>query len=187
MGRLAPLTPDEMTDEQRRVHDEFASAHAHGGGVRLTHLTWLRSPELAHQIANFGSYLRYRALPRRQRELAILITGRACNAPIEWCDHLPYAREEDIEPDIIDALRVRRRPSFARPADEIVFDAATELLERHALGDATYATAVERLGANGLVELIALVGYYEMMAMLIGAFQFQLPEGVEPWFTEGDS
>jgi hypothetical protein len=57
MSRLPPLTLDEMTPEQRRIHDEFMAAH--NGRVAITHLTWLRSPELTSHIAKFGPYVRH--------------------------------------------------------------------------------------------------------------------------------
>jgi hypothetical protein len=52
MSRLPPLRIDEMTAKQREVYDEFVAAHK--GRVAITHLTWLRSPELARHIARSG-------------------------------------------------------------------------------------------------------------------------------------
>lgn len=170
-----------MTPEQRKVYEEFQAVHAN---VAITHLTWLRSPELARQIASFGPFLRYQSLDPRKRELAILITGRFCKAPAEWYAHLPPARKAGIEEDIIAALADKRRPDFARPEEDVLYDVAMELLEGYKLSDATYQRAMSVLGDKLLVELIAIVGFYTMMAMLIGAFQFQLPEGVEPAFRD---
>ena len=183
MSRLPPLRLDEMTAEQRRVHDEFMAAH--NGRVAITHLTWLRSPELASHIAKFGPYVRHQCLDYRKREMAILIAGRACHSPVEWYLHLPFAREAGIEEDIITALAERRRPAFAQPEDVALYDFASELLQAdHSVSDTTYQAAMQHLGAAQMVELIAITGYYVMMAMLIGAFQFQLPEGVQPAFTD---
>lgn len=181
MSRLPPLTVDEMTDEQRSVYEEFCAVHA---DVAITHMTWLRSPELARQIASFGPFLRYRSLDDRMRELAILITGRFCKSPAEWFFHLPPAREAGIEEDIITALAEKRRPDFPRPEEDVLYDVAMELLEGYKLSEATYARAMDVLGDKNLVELIAVVGFYVLMAMQIGAFQFQLPEGVEPAFRD---
>jgi hypothetical protein len=71
MSRLPPLTLDEMTPEQRRVHGEFMAAH--NGRVAITHLTWLRSLALASHIAKFGPYVRHQCLDYRKREMAMLI------------------------------------------------------------------------------------------------------------------
>jgi 4-carboxymuconolactone decarboxylase len=183
MSRLAPLTPEEMTEAQRQVYEELQQAYQ--GRVAITHLTWLRSPALASHIARFGPYIRHQCLDYRKRELAILIVGRASKSPVEWYLHLPFAREAGIEEDIITALAEKRRPAFARPDDDALYDFASELLQDgHAVSDATYAKAMGVLGAEQVVELVAITGYYVMMAMLIGAFQFQLPEGEKPAFTD---
>jgi hypothetical protein len=43
---------------------------------------------------------------------------------------------------------------------------------------------MQQLGAAQVVELVAITSYYVMMAMLIGAFRFELPEGVTPAFID---
>jgi len=183
MSRLPPLTPEEMTDAQRTVYEEFKQAHK--GRVALTHLTWLRSPALAHHIAQFGPYVRHECLDYRKRELAILITGRACKAPVEWYLHLPFAREAGIEEPIITALAEKRRPEFSRADDAVLYDFVSELVaDGHSVSDATYRTTMQAFGAAQVVELVAITGYYVMMAMLIGTFAFQLPEGETPAFTD---
>jgi 4-carboxymuconolactone decarboxylase len=183
MSRLPPLQLHEMTPEQREVHDEFFAAHK--GRVAITHLTWLRSPELARHIARFGPYIRHQCLDYRKRELANLIAGRACHSPVEWYLHLPFAREAGIEEDIISALAEQRPPPFTRPADTALYDFVSELLrDDHSVSDATYQAAMEQFGSGQIVELVAITGYYVMMAMLIGAFRFELPEGVQPAFTD---
>lgn len=181
MSRLQPLTPEEMSEAQRRVFKDFQSVHAE---VAITHLTWLRSPELASHIAKFGPFLRYKCLDARKRELAILITGRYCRTPFEWYAHLPTAREAGIEDEIIAALAEKRRPDFTRPEEEALYAFAMELLEDYSVSEATYRQAMDRLGSENVVELVAMVGFYAMLAMQIGAFQFQLPDGVEPAFTD---
>jgi hypothetical protein len=47
-----------------------------------------------------------------------------------------------------------------------------------------YQAAMQHLGAAQVVQLVAITGYYVMMAMLIGAFRFELPEGEAPAFTD---
>lgn len=182
MTRLAPLKPDEMTDEQRDVVSWFKTELKRE--PHLTHLTWLRSPELARHILHFGHYLRHQSLDFRKRELAILVTGRVCKSPIEWHLHLPDARKAGIEEDIIKQLASGERPRFERPTDDLVYDVCNELLNGFSLSEATYKRAVDIVGHKELVELIAITGYYVMMAMLIGAFDYQLPEGVKPAFVD---
>jgi 4-carboxymuconolactone decarboxylase len=183
MSRLPPLTPDEMTAEQRTIYDEFQAAHPRTG-VAITHLTWMRSPELARLIVQFGSFMRHRCLDYRKRELAILITGRAAKSPMEWYLHLPYARESGIEEPIITALAEKRRPDFTRDDDAVLYDVVTELMDRYKISQKTYDRAIAVLGPKDLVELVAITGYYTLMAMQIGTFDFEMPPGEKPPFVD---
>ena len=167
----------------RAVFKEFQEAHPRTG-VAITHLTWMRSPELARQIAQFGSYMRHRCLDYRKRELAILITGRAAKAPVEWYLHLPYAREAGIEEPIIEALKEKRRPDFTRDDDIALYDVVNELMNGYKISQKTYENAVAVLGAKDLVELVAITGYYTLMAMQIGTFNFELPPDEKPPFVD---
>jgi 4-carboxymuconolactone decarboxylase len=183
MTRLAPLTLEGMTGAQREVYDEFSAAHPRVG-VAITHLTWMRSPELASLIAKFGSFLRYRCMDYRKRELAIMITGRAAKSPVEWYLHLPFAREAGIEEHILTALTEQRRPDFTNDEDAALYDVVTELMAGFKVSDATYQRATTVLGSKQLVELVAITGYYVMMAMQIGTFKFEMPPGEKPAFAE---
>ena len=183
MSRLPPLTREEMSDEQRAIYDAFQAAHPRTG-VAITHLTWMRSPELARLIVEFGSFMRHRCLDYRKRELAILITGRAAQSPMEWFLHLPYAREAGIEEPIIQALAEKRRPEFTRDDDSALYDVVTELMAGYKVSQKTYDRAIEVLGAKDLVELVAITGYYVLMAMQIRTFNFELPPGEKPAFVD---
>jgi hypothetical protein len=43
---------------------------------------------------------------------------------------------------------------------------------------------MQHLGAAQVMELVAITSNYVTMAMMIGAFRFELPEGVEPAFSD---
>jgi 4-carboxymuconolactone decarboxylase len=183
MSRLPPLTQDQMNDEQRAIYKEFQEAHPRTG-VAITHLTWMRSPELARLIVQFGSFMRHGCLDYRKRELAILITGREAKSPVEWHLHLPYARESGIEEPIIEALAEKRRPDFTRDDDIALYEVVMELMDGYKLSQKTYENAIKVLGPKDLVELVAITGYYTLMAMQIGAFNFELPPGEKPPFVD---
>ena len=52
------------------------------------------------------------------------------------------------------------------------------------LTDATYANAVQRFGEAGVFELIALVGYYSLVSLLLNGFEVPLPAGEAPPFND---
>jgi 4-carboxymuconolactone decarboxylase len=43
---------------------------------------------------------------------------------------------------------------------------------------------VKALGENGLVEVIAIIGYYTLIGNTLNVFQVGLPEGETPPFQE---
>ena len=52
-----------------------------------------------------------------------------------------------------------------------------ELNRKHTVPDATHQKALEQLGVVGVVELTALVGYYNMVAMMLNTQGIPMPEG----------
>ncbi|MEB2401430.1 MAG: hypothetical protein OZ927_17985 [Alcaligenaceae bacterium] len=176
MARLDPLTRETMSEEQRKLCDWFAETI--GGDMMATHRTWLRSTAFAPHIFHYAAYLRRRSMDYRKRELVILIVGRACNAPLEWMDHLPTAREAGIEEHIIAALSEYRLPRFEREDDRILYQFCVELLNTYRVTDDTFRQALNAFGDKVVVELVAITGLYVTLAMLIGAFDFDAPPGV---------
>jgi 4-carboxymuconolactone decarboxylase len=171
-----------MDAEQRRVHDSIVAGPR--GKIQGPLRAALYNPELADRWQALGALLRYRtSLGPRLSELAILVTGRACNSPFEWYAHRIEAEKAGIEPGILQALLEQRWPEGLCEDDAIVVRFARELNEHKSVSDTTYARALERFGAKTVVELTALVGYYTMVAMTLNTHEIPLPEGVEPAFS----
>ncbi len=183
MSRIADISTAELSAEQKRTYDEIAGSRR--GGVRGPYRIWLRNPALADRTQRLGELLRFEtSLAPRIRELAILITARFWSAQFEWHAHEPHAAEAGLGEDIITAIRERRRPDFTDDSDQVVYDVCTELYETHRLSDATYAAAVACLGELTVIELVALGGYYSMIALTLNAFEAPLPEGAPPPFKD---
>lgn len=179
MARLPELDPSALSEEQQRVHDAIASGPR--GSARGPFAVWLRNPELADRIQQVGEYLRFHAnLPDRLRELAILATARFFTAQFEWFAHRPIAEKSGLSPAIIEAIARREVPRFTDPDEELVYAVATTLHRVHELDDALYDRALARLGEARLVELVAVVGYYSLVALSLNAFRVDVPDGAPP-------
>ncbi len=182
MPRISFPTLEGMTAEQRRVHDKIVAGRR--GKIQGPLRAALHNAELADRWQALGALLRYETtLTPRQSELAILVTGRACDSPFEWYAHRLEAEKLGIEAPIIEALLTRRWPEGLADDDAVVVRFALELNRSKSVSDATYAAALARLGERTVVELTALVGYYTMVAMTLNAHEIPLPEGVEPAFA----
>ena len=187
MSRLAEIPLAEMSDAQRRVHDDIVSGPrgAVMKGFPPLFQPWLRSPGLADPAQRLGAFVRLESsLPPRLSELAILITARCWECAYEWSSHQRFAREAGITEDTIAAIADRRRPEFDSDDQAAVHDFCLELHRDHAVAEDTYQAAAAHLGEQGLVELVGLLGYYTLAAMTLIAFEMG-DAPVPPWAESG--
>lgn len=179
--RFKPLNESNMTDAQRKAVAEIASGPRGGFNPSGPNSVLLRSPELMSRSQQVGAYLRYESsLPRRLNEFAILITARHASAQLEWVAHHPLAIKAGLDPAIAEDLARGKRPVAMNDDEAAVYQFCTELNETKAVSDATFKAVVDRFGERGAVDLIAVTGYYTMMAMVINVAREPLPGGVAP-------
>ena len=168
-----------MTAAQREAAAEIAAGRR--GRLDGPFVAAVRSPEMMTRLQRLGEYLRYdQALAPRLREMVILLTARDWTQDYEWHVHEPLAREAGLAPETIEAIADGRRPD-ALPFDEaVVWDVVQELQRTRSVCDTTYARAVGALGEQGVVDLIASVGYYSLLAMIMNVAGTALPEPARP-------
>ena len=192
MSRLAKLTPDAMTPTQRHAYDEIVALRARvpeshqgvyqplkpqsDGSLGGPFNAWLRSPEIGTLLVALGGALRFRStLPPRLVELAILVAAREWTAQYEWAAHARFAERAGVAPAVIEAIRRRQRPELPGADEAAVYAFVVELLRTHGVGDATYQEAVAHVGEPGVVELIALLGFYTTVSMALNTFRVEAP------------
>jgi 4-carboxymuconolactone decarboxylase len=175
-GRLKALTLDEMDGAQRAMAERMVASKT--GRIIGPMNAWLRCPPLAERAFGLGDYARHGSThEKRISELAILIVARHWSAQVEWCVHKVEALGAGLAPAIVDAIEARTRPAFEKADEELVYDLLTELLETKGVGDATYARAIAMFGESKLVELIAIFGHYNHVAMVLNTFRVPVPPG----------
>ncbi|MGZ6243963.1 MAG: carboxymuconolactone decarboxylase family protein [Candidatus Binataceae bacterium] len=179
MSRLPALTPDQLSPEQKRLHDEIAGPR--GGSVGGPFAVWLRIPRIAEAANRMGNSLRLEGkLDRRLFELAILVIARHWSAQYEWFVHETAALNSGLSREVVEALRHRKVPSFARSDEQLVYGVVTELQETRSLRQASFERALAALGPDLLIELVSVIGFYTTAAMMINAFDAPVPGGARP-------
>lgn len=164
--RMPPLDPNTMNEAQRKAADALAAGPR--GGVRGPFIALLRSPELMDRLQRVGAYLRYdSALKRKLNEFATLIVSRHWTQQFEWSIHVPLALEAGLSRESVQALAEGRRPAAMTDDEALVFDFSDELLRTHGVSDATYARAIAALGEHGVIDLVALLGYFTTVSMVM--------------------
>ena len=128
-----------------------------------------------------GAQLRFHStVPGKLRELAIIITARYWTAQYEWTAHRRLAMQAGVSPAIADAIAAGKRPASLDPDESIVYNFCTELLHTKQVSDPTFKAAVDKLGERGVVELTALVGYYNFVSMILNLDRYPMPDGAKP-------
>jgi 4-carboxymuconolactone decarboxylase len=174
--RFAPLTFDKMTPEQKSLTNNLLSGERKGMDGPFNVL--LRSPEMGDLAQKLGAQIRFHStLPDKLRELAIITTGRYWNAQYEWYAHKRLALQVGVSQATVDTIAAGKRPSSMSADEEIVYNFCAEMLNTKQVSDATFAAAKNRLGERGVVDLIALVGYYNLVSMLLNADRYPMPAG----------
>ena len=180
--RLDKLAYDQLTPEQRLAWDEVVA-----GPRKKMHgpfFIWLHSPELLSRGQKLGLYARFHSsLPPRLSELCILMMAAHWKAAGEWVDHAPIARDLGVDAQALEALR-KGLPAQFKNADEMAaYELAQELLNKRDVSDVTYARVKGVLGERGILDLVAVLGYYGLIAMSMKTFAL-MPEGAADPFAE---
>ena len=177
--RFKPLNYDQMTPEQKAMVDHLLAGERKGtdGPFNVT----LRSPEMGDAAQNLGAQLRFHSsVPRKLNELAIIMTARYWSAQFEWSAHRRYALEAGVSPATVDAIAAGRRPTGMKPDEEAVYNFCSELRNTKQVSDSTFQTAKNTLGERGVVDLIGVMGYYDMVSMWLNVDRYPLPAGTQP-------
>lgn len=178
-GRFPELRADAMTPAQKSVADAILSGPR--GRLIGPFNAWLRSPELAGRLQKVGEYIRFNSsLPLRLNELAILITARAWSAQFEWWAHAKFALDAGLAPSIVDDIAAGRRPAGMQAEETAVYDFCTQLRRDKHVDQAAFEAMRAMFGEQGIVDVIAASGYYDLVSMTLNVAQIAVPGGEEP-------
>jgi 4-carboxymuconolactone decarboxylase len=181
--RFAEIPLEKMSPAQRSVADAIMS----GPRKRMSgpFNAWLRSPELADRLQKVGEYVRFNSsLDRRINEMAILMTAQAWGTQYEWYAHAPLAIKAGLDPAIVAAIGAGRKPDNMKDDEAIVWEFTTQLRRDRGVDDAIYARALEKFGEAGIMDLVAVNGYYDVVSMTLNVAHVAPPAGEELPFRQ---
>ena len=124
--------------------------------------------------------MRYQsALPPRLSELAILITARHWCQGYEWSIHSAIAADAGIAATVIGAIAEGRRPPDMADDEATLYDFCHELLRNQSVSDPTYERAVALFDQKGAIDLVGILGYYSLLAMVMNTARTPMREGMK--------
>ncbi len=178
-ARFPALTPEQMTPAQKAMHDSIVSGPR--GRVQGPFNAWMRSPEVGERLQQVGAAVRFKSsLPRDLNEFAILIVAREWTAQYEWHAHHILAMEAGLPAQVAADLAKGRKPRRMTADQAMVWEFCHQLHRNHQVSDAAFNAIKTRFGDQGVIDLIAVSGYYVAVSMTLNTAQTQLPPGVTP-------
>ncbi len=186
MSRLPYLRYDQLDSNGRQVWDGIVGSRGDQlinatGGLIGPFNAFVTAPGVGSEMSALGAEVRFRtSIERRLTEVAIITVGARWQAEFEWWAHARMAREHGVPEAVVSAIQAGAEPPFEAGDERVVYDVARELAATGRVGPAAYAAARELLGDQGMVELVAICGYYTLISFLLNAFEVPLPDGATP-------
>jgi 4-carboxymuconolactone decarboxylase len=183
--RLPAITDDKLSDRQKELMEAIRSGPrgrvSQGGPFGV----YLHAPDFGDLVQRLGAHCRYKTgIAPRLSELAILCTARQWRAHYEWHAHAAIAEKAGVAPDTIRDIKAGRAPKKAKKDERAIYDFVQELYKTRRVSERTYKRVHGFLGDSLMVELVGLLGYYGLVAMMLDVFNVALPEGATPPFAE---
>lgn len=186
MTRLRDIRYDELDQRGREVWNGIVGSRGDdlvnsAGGLIGPFNAFVHAPGIGRHLSSLGGRLRFRtSIERRLSELAIITVGARWKAEFEWWAHAAMALEHGVPEPVVQAIGRGDEPPLEAEDERVVYAVARQLTLTGQLDQAGYDAAHELLGDEGMVEVVALCGYYTMISFLLNAFAVALPPGAAP-------
>lgn len=197
MPRLRALPPAKLDEQQRALYDQVASGKR-AAGPQLFRLTsddgsltgpfnvFLHAPRIGAALNSVGEAVRYGSqLSARIRELAILAVAGYRDSEFERYAHERLGKAIGLTDAEMTAAGDLGDLELDDPDEAAAYEFCRQALRDRVVKDEIYAAAEERLGEQQVVELTALIGYYDALALLLSVFEIGVPE--EPAALDDDT
>ena len=187
-GRLPLPSTETLTAPQRKLHDHMMSTwvpYARKIGVQATtedgrligpFNTFLLHPAIAEKLSDFqAAEAKNTTLPKRVREVVVLIVGAVWHAAYELYAQGPVAREMGFSDTAIAALAKGDIPEELNDEEKLAGRLAKQLATEHQVDSAIYEAAVRAFGTTGLFDIVAVMGVYHTVCGALALFEVPAP------------
>jgi len=112
--------------------------------------------------------------------MAILITARHWTAQYVWFAHYPLAIKGGLDAKVAGDIAAGRRPDTMKDDEAALYDLAMALYRDKKVSDPVYKSALERFGERGIMDIIAVMGFYDITSMTLITMQASAPNDSVP-------
>jgi 4-carboxymuconolactone decarboxylase len=168
--RLPLPKREDLDDAGKRAYDRAVTPGKTIVGLRGPGGIRLYSPrtvEATHTVTG-----------AKVREVAILTVAREMDSQFEWAAHEPEALKVGVAPEVIDVIKHRKGTDTLDEKDAAVIELGRQMFRgQHKVSAETFARVRKLFDPTTLVELVLLMGSYSATAVLLAAFDMQVPDG----------
>lgn len=181
--RLTAIPDDKLTDRQKELMESIRSGPRGRVSQSGPFGVYMHAPDFGDLTQKLGAHCRYKTgVAPRLSEFAILCTARQWRAQYEWHAHAAIAEKAGVAPETIRDIKAGRAPKKAKKDERAIYDFVQELFKTKRVSERTYKRVNAVLGDVATVELVGILGYYSLVAMMLDVFNVTLPEGATaPW------
>ena len=180
MSTPPPRLPVRREVDDPRLADLFARGMRRPDGEVLNiFATLAHHPDLLRRWLVFAAHVLSKStLPARERELLILRTGWNCKSRYEWGQHVLIARECGLSDAEIERVKEGAVAAGWAAGDRSLLVAADELHATSSMSDSTWEALSAVYTSEQLLDIVATVGNYHLVAMFLNTTRVALDPGV---------
>jgi 4-carboxymuconolactone decarboxylase len=179
VARFDEVNKDQLSPEHKALYDVVKASRPKLVGPFSV---LMHNPPLADAVNRVVDAIRKDGkLEKRLYELIVLIVVRHASASYAWAVHDPLGRKAGLSDSVVDAIRDKRKPQFAKPDEKAIYEAVTELLNTNKVSDAAYKALIDQFGVGETIEIVTCIGLYFMVGFVINAFEVPTPNGEKPF------
>jgi len=168
--RLHPISDKDWPDQISDMQSGFA------GGLNVYRMM-AHHPDLLKAWAGLREHIVNRSsLGPQLLEVVILRAGSRLGSDYEWAQHVVRARRQGLQDARIATLR--GPVDGMAPEDTTLAQAVDELFDKSALTSATKTALAELVDTEGVLDLMATVGFYSTLGYILNSFQTPLDENI---------
>ena len=116
----------------------------------------------------------------RYFQLVVLMTAREIDQQYEWSAHEPAGLRAGLEQSVIDVVKYDKDVTGLAEKDATLIRFFRALFREHKVGSDLWAQMVEQFGRQRTVEMMALMGDYFTVGMMMNAVDQHLPPQRKP-------
>lgn len=172
-GVPGPLDDAAWPAELNDIRQQFA-------GTLNVYRTMAHHPQLLAAWAPLRKHLvKENTLPPRMQELVVLRTAYHAGSRYEWSHHVVRGLAAGLSIEEIDAVGRRDPAACLGEAERAVIDCVDSLQSQHRLAPELRDCVAQFFSTRQVMDLMALVGFYHVLAYIIETFETPLDSGMD--------